>query len=283
VDDDGDTSVDEDILLDAIAGYGQIAGPGLPSGANPYPRPDASAHRQSGTSTHAVPTPTRPTDVDGDTCPDISDDCPLVANPGQTDSDGDGIGDACEGLAVGIPLVRARNHVCHTDLGKPLEAALAMFINDVAVAYRLRPDQGYDRWFPGRPDVSTITSISPYEPLFLLMSDSTVWVQQLSTPPTSVNLHQGWNSTCYIGHSESVSDAATTIAGQVGILYALGSGQTWRRYVWDRPEISSIARLEQYDAVLMLVTNPGGTTWAFDPSAVLAHVRNSGVVTEALR
>jgi hypothetical protein len=33
----------------------------------------------------------------------------------------------------------------------------------------------------------------------------------------------------------------------------------------DRPEVSNIAQLEQYDAVLMLVTEPGGTTWTFDP------------------
>jgi len=157
------------------------------------------------------------------------------------------------------------NHVCYTDLGQPLEAALAAFIEDVAAAYRLRPDQGYDRWFPGRPDVSTITSISPYESLFLLMSNSTAWAQQPSTPPTGTNLQQGWNSTCYAGDSKSVGDAAATIASQLGILYALRSDQTWSRHVPDRPEMSSIARLKQYDALLILVTDPGGTTWAFDP------------------
>jgi hypothetical protein len=212
-----------------------------------------------------TPTPEPTGDYDGDTVPDASDNCPLVVNPDQTDSDGDGIGDACEGLALGIPLVRGWNQVCYTDLGQPLEVALAAFIEDVAAAYRLRPDQGYDRWFPGRPDVSTITSISPYEPLFLLMSDSTVWAQQPSTPPTGVDLHQGWNSTCYAGDSKSASDATATIASQLGILYALGSDQTWSRYVPERPEVSSIARLEQYDAVLMLVTGPGSTPWAFGP------------------
>jgi hypothetical protein len=97
------------------------------------------------------------------------------------------------------------------------------------------------------------------------MSDSTVWAQQPSTPPTGVDLHQGWNSTCYVGHSKSVSDAAAPIASQIDILYTLGSDQTWSRYVPDRPEMSSIAQLKQYDAVLMLVTDPDGTTWAFDP------------------
>jgi hypothetical protein len=36
-----------------------------------------------------------PGDSDGDTVPDATDNCPLVPNPAQTDTDGDGIGDAC--------------------------------------------------------------------------------------------------------------------------------------------------------------------------------------------
>jgi hypothetical protein len=43
---------------------------------------------------YAVP-PAGP-DQDGDTVPDASDNCPLVFNPGQTDTDGDGLGDECD-------------------------------------------------------------------------------------------------------------------------------------------------------------------------------------------
>jgi hypothetical protein len=46
------------------------------------------------TTTPATPTPI--VDTDGDGVPDASDNCPTVANSSQTDSDGDGLGDACD-------------------------------------------------------------------------------------------------------------------------------------------------------------------------------------------
>jgi hypothetical protein len=40
--------------------------------------------------------PPAASDQDGDTIPDASDNCPFDFNPGQTDTDGDGLGDACD-------------------------------------------------------------------------------------------------------------------------------------------------------------------------------------------
>jgi hypothetical protein len=40
-------------------------------------------------------------DTDRDSVPDNDDNCPTVFNPDQTDSDGDGVGDACEGAVCG--------------------------------------------------------------------------------------------------------------------------------------------------------------------------------------
>src|SRR5437868_6805784 len=42
---------------------------------------------------------TQNVDEDGDGVPDVSDNCPNVANANQADADGDGLGDACENAA----------------------------------------------------------------------------------------------------------------------------------------------------------------------------------------
>ena len=48
------------------------------------------------------PTAATPSDTDGDGVPDGSDNCPTVANPNQTDINGDGFGDACVDPTVTI-------------------------------------------------------------------------------------------------------------------------------------------------------------------------------------
>ncbi len=51
-------------------------------------------------------------DTDGDGVPDLRDNCPNTFNPSQRDSDGDGIGDACDG---GCPDLDGRNPVPFRD------------------------------------------------------------------------------------------------------------------------------------------------------------------------
>jgi YVTN family beta-propeller protein len=168
--------------------------------------------------------------------------------------------------ATAFTLATGWNHVCYIGAEQPIEDALAPFLADVAAVYRLRSDQGYDRWFPGRPGVSTIATVSPHKPLLLLMTDAVTWNQVPSdSPAASASLVQGWNSVCYTGPTKPPDDATSGIAEDFTILYILGSNQAWSRYVPARPEVSNIAQLGQYDAALMLVTAPGPTTWTFDP------------------
>jgi len=39
-------------------------------------------------------------DCDDDGIPDVSDNCPAKANPGQEDAEGDGVGDACDNCSL---------------------------------------------------------------------------------------------------------------------------------------------------------------------------------------
>ncbi len=47
----------------------------------------------------------RSTSLDGDEIPDVLDNCPLVANPGPADIDGDSVGDACDAETCGDSVV----------------------------------------------------------------------------------------------------------------------------------------------------------------------------------
>ena len=157
------------------------------------------------------------------------------------------------------------NQVCYVGTEQPVGDALAPIMSGVSALYRMGSDGSYDRWFSGKPEASTITSLSPYEPLLLLMANGATWNQTpAGSPPTSAGLSQGWSTVCYTGATKSVSEATSGITNDLSMLYMLGQGQAWSRYAPAMPQISDIDQLEQYDAVLMLV-NGNGATWTFSP------------------
>jgi len=165
-----------------------------------------------------------------------------------------------------ILLVSGWNNVCYVGPEQPIEDALADVAEHVLAVYRMRADQGFDSWFPNRPGASSITTVSPYQPLFILMSQYAFWPHEpVGTPPTFVPLASGWNSVCYTGQTKSAEEATVGVAGGFVIMYRLGSDQGWSWYVPAGPEMSNIVQLSQYDTVLILVNQEGGTTWTFDP------------------
>jgi hypothetical protein len=165
-----------------------------------------------------------------------------------------------------VMLVSGWNNSCYIGPEQPIEDALADVADHVLGVYRMRADQGFDRWFPNRPEASNITTVSPYQSLFILMGQYAFWPHEPSgTPPTSVPLVRAWNSVCYAGQTKSPGDAAAGLAGGFVIMYRLGSDQGWRRYAPARPELTNIVQLNQYDTVLVLVNHEGGTSWTFDP------------------
>jgi hypothetical protein len=165
-----------------------------------------------------------------------------------------------------VSLVRGWNAVCYRGPEQPVETALDNALNSVVALYRLKPNQQFDKWFAGRPDISTITALSPYDSLFILMGSDATWQQKVSgTAFTSVNLGQGWNSVCYAGPTQDAETATAGISSLVGVIYSLTADQRWLRFIPARPEISELTQLEQFSSVLVLVTNATGATWTFGP------------------
>ncbi|MDP2949212.1 MAG: hypothetical protein Q8P22_06715 [Chloroflexota bacterium] len=162
-------------------------------------------------------------------------------------------------------LVAGWNHVCYVGPDRPIGDALAGIEGDVLAVYRLTPISAYDRWFPTRPDLSNITDVTSYGPLFILMASDAAWQQEpADTAPTSMDLVQGWNSVCYSGQTKEIAAATSSIAGKFGVLYVLGAAQGWKRFVPTRPDVSDLSELRQFQALLILVTE-AGAQWAFDP------------------
>jgi hypothetical protein len=165
-----------------------------------------------------------------------------------------------------ILLTSGWNNPCYVGPEQPIEDALADLADHVLAVYRMRSDQGFDRWFPNKPEASSITTVSPYQPLLILMSQYGFWPHEPSgTSSASISLASGWSNVCYTGQTKSAEDAAAGVAGGFVIMYRLDDGQGWSRYAPGRPEVSNIVQLSQYDTVLMLVSQGSGTSWTFDP------------------
>lgn len=65
-------------------------------------------------------------DADGDGVPNLKDNCPLLANPDQLDTNHDGVGDACSGLTTLLERVR-------DDLLERIPGALAADVKVIRV------------------------------------------------------------------------------------------------------------------------------------------------------
>jgi hypothetical protein len=196
-------------------------------------------------------------DTDGDAIPD-----------GQEDANHNGKMDAGETDAglIAAWLAQGWTQTCYVGASAPVDQALGSVASKVLAVYRLGAAQTFDRWFPGRPDVSTIDTVDPYDQLFVLASEAATWSQQFSgASHGSAVLAQGLNAVCYGGATTDMDTATAGISGEVGVIYALEADHTWGRYVPGRPEVSDLVQCERLYALVVLVTKEGGVTWVFNP------------------
>jgi hypothetical protein len=168
-------------------------------------------------------------------------------------------GSAVENSAA-VPSWR---YICYDGAERPIAEALDAGAGQIHAAYRLEVDQTFARWFPDRPDLSTITTIRPYEPLFILTSATIAWETDRSAPPSTVSLVPGWNAVCYGGSTRSAAEATASIGEQLAVLYSLASDSAWQRFAPGRPDVSNLAELNTLDPILLLTTGATDIVWAF--------------------
>jgi len=186
---------------------------------------------------------------------------------------------------VTVPLVQNWNDSCYVGEEATVEDAMADIIDNVLAIYRLADDhKTFEQYFPGLCEdvegLCTITTLNPYDQLFILMKGPDEWVvgpiaagapadnkdRQVALAGASDSEPAAWNSVCYAGAYKPTEDAIRGIESGVAIMYQLGSNQAWLRYVPGRPEIpDTLTTLHPYDSVVLLVTTVGGITWTFDP------------------
>jgi hypothetical protein len=163
-----------------------------------------------------------------------------------------------------VNLVTGWNGSCYQGSEQQIDDAFAG-VSGVRAVYRMK-DQAFDRWFPNRPELSSITTLGPFDPLLVLTTEDATWtVTPNSDFPRSGLLSSGWNSICYLGAGKDTEAAAAGIMGDFAVIYTLTPDQTWRRYIAGRPEVSNLTRLETRTPVLILITDPDGALWIFDP------------------
>ena len=130
--------------------------------------------------------------------------------------------------------------------------------NNYAAAYRYTGG-GFERYFPGRPDISNMGDLEQYAAFLILITQDVTCEMPVAAPPGSqrtLDWAVGWHNEGWTGaDGTSPHDAFGCADDSYAAAYRLVSGG-FERYFPDRPDISNMGALDQYDPFLILVTAP---------------------------
>ena len=136
-----------------------------------------------------------------------------------------------------------------------------------AAAYRLGAS-GWEGYFPGRADISTLASLDQYDVFLILVTQSVTCDMPVAAAPGTTRALQwaaGWQNAGWTGASGTPPQNAFACAdGSYAAAYRLGASG-WEGYFPGRADISTLASLDQYDAFLILATAPVACDMAIAP------------------
>ena len=153
----------------------------------------------------------------------------------------------------GVTLAAGWTYACYFGDERPLDDALGDARDRVLAVYRPGPDGGYDRWFPNRPGLSTISTVRPRDALFVLADGYAPWVQEPSRAGSDLALAPGWNSICYSGESKEAAAVVGEMSDQVAVSYGLAADGAWQRFIPARPELTTMTYVRGFSPLIVLI------------------------------
>jgi YVTN family beta-propeller protein len=178
---------------------------------------------------------------------------------------------------AGVTLAPGWTYACYFGAEQSLDDALGTARDSVLAVYRPGPS-GYDRWFPDKPELSTISTVRSGEALFVLASGYAAWAQEPSQTSSDFSLAPGWTSICYSGESKEAALAVGEMSEEIAVSYGLAADGTWRRFVPTRPDLSTMSYVRSFSPLIVLIP----TQEAPEPEAPPVEVSEEFLALQAL-
>ena len=136
-----------------------------------------------------------------------------------------------------------------------------------AAAYRYTTT-GWEGYFPGLPDISTMTDLAQYDAFLVLITQSVTCEMPIGAAPGASRTLQwaaGWQNAGWTGADGTApQDAFACAEGKYAAAYRY-TASGWEGYFPSLPDISTMGPLNKYDAFLILVTAPVSCTMSIAP------------------